>query len=140
MKFPEVTSFATPRVFEDPPLPGDYTMHNIVMGPAGTEWADTAFISWYSDGMVALDASDPTDLAWTGQWIGCYGQDGCDPTLDTNGNGQAAATNFWGVYPTVIDGEVYVLGSDRNNGLVILRPVAGATAGDGLAPGGGNTP
>lgn len=140
VKFPEVTSFATPRVFEDPPLPGDYTMHNIVMGPAGTEWADTAFISWYSDGMVALDASDPTDLAWTGQWIGCYGQDGCDPTLDTNGNGQAAATNFWGVYPTVIDGEVYVLGSDRNNGLVILRPVAGATAGDGLAPGGGNTP
>lgn len=77
---------------------------------------------------------------WTGQWIGCYGQDGCDPTLDTNGNGQAEATNFWGVYPTVIDGEVYVLGSDRNNGLVILRPVAGATAGDGLASGGGNTP
>lgn len=141
VKFPEVGSFATPRVFEDPPLPGDYTMHNIVMGPAGTEWADTAFISWYSDGMISLDATDPTALAWTGQWIGCYGQDDeCDPTLDTNGNAQAAATNFWGVYPTVIDGEVYVLGSDRNNGLVILRPVAGESAGQGLSPGGGATP
>jgi hypothetical protein len=140
VKFPEVTSFATPRTFEDPPLPGDYTMHNVVMGPAGTEWADTAFISWYSDGMIALDASDPTDLGWTGQWIGCYGQDGCDPTPDSNGHGQAAATNFWGVYPTVIDGEVYVLGSDRNNGLVILRPIAGQSAGEGLAPGGGNEP
>jgi hypothetical protein len=139
-KFQEVTSFATPRVFQDPPPPGDYTMHNIVMGPAGTEFADTAFISWYSDGMISLDASDPTDLAWTGQWIGCYGQSACDPTLDSNGNAQAAATNFWGVYPTVIDGEVYVLGSDRNNGLVILKPVLGANAWTGLSPGGGATP
>lgn len=139
-KFEEVESFATPKVFEDPPIPGDYTMHNVVMGPAGTEWADTAFISWYSDGMVLLDASDPTDLQWTGQWIGCYGQDPCAPTLDSNGNAQSAATNFWGVYPTVIDGRVYVLGSDRNNGLVILRPVAGADLGEGLEPGTGNLP
>ncbi|GAA5118300.1 PA domain-containing protein [Haloechinothrix salitolerans] len=139
-KFTEVSSFATPRVFEEPPLPGDYTMHNIVMGPQGTEFADTAFISWYSDGMIALDASDPTNLDWTGQWIGCYGQSDCTPTLDSNGNAQAAATNFWGVYPTVIDGEVYVLGSDRNNGLVVLKPSLGGDAGEGLTPGAGATP
>jgi hypothetical protein len=44
------------------------------------------------------------------------------------------------VYPTVIDGDVYVLGSDCNNGLVILKPVAGGDPGEGLQPGGGNTP
>lgn len=146
-KFSEVTSFATPNVFRDPPLPGDYTMHNVVMGPADTEWAETAFISWYSDGMVSLDVTDPTEPVWTGQWIGCYsgndhGDDGpdCDPTLDSNGNAQAAATNLWGVYPTVIEGQVYVLGSDRNNGLVILRPVDADPIEGGLAPGGGETP
>ncbi len=139
-RFEEVTSFATPLVFQDPPLDGDYTMHNIVMGPEGTEFEEIALISWYSEGMISLDASDPTNLEWTGQWIGCYGQSDCEPTLDTNGNTQAAATNFWGVYPTVIDGEVYVLGSDRNNGLVILKPVLGADAGTGLTPGGGATP
>ncbi|WP_034269307.1 PA domain-containing protein [Haloechinothrix halophila] len=139
-KFAEVDSFAPPSTFQDPPLPGDYTMHNIVMGPQGTEFADTAFISWYSDGMIALDASDPSNLDWTGQWIGCYGQSDCQPTLDSNGNAQAAATNFWGVYPTVIDGEVYVLGSDRNNGLVVLKPSLGGDAGEGLRPGNGGTP
>ncbi|MBW3657705.1 MAG: hypothetical protein KY457_03640 [Actinobacteria bacterium] len=140
-KFTEVGSFATPNVFRDAPLPGDYTMHNIVMGPAGTAWADTAFISWYSDGMIALDASDPTDLAWVGQWVGCYGQGTCDPTVDSNGNAQSAATNLWGVYPTVIDGEVLILGSDRNNGLVVLRPQAvKKPIRGGLEPGGGATP
>lgn len=139
-EFVEVGSFATPNTFRNPPLAGDYTMHNIVMGPAGTDWADTAFVSWYSDGMLALDASDPTQLAWTGQWVGCHGQGGCDPTLDSNGKAQAAATNFWGVYSTVINGDVYVLGSDRNNGLVVLRPVAGGSVPGPLAPGGGATP
>lgn len=140
-KHPEVESFATPNTFRDPELAGDYTMHNVVMGPAGTPWANTAFVSWYSDGMVSLDASDPTDLRWTGQWIGCYGQDeSCAPTRDSAGRDQTAATNFWGVYPTVIGGQVYVLGSDRNNGLVILRPTASEELPGGLQPGNGGRP
>lgn len=116
------------------------TMHSVVMGPEGTDWENTAFISWSSDGMISLDASDPTDLDWTGQWIGCYGQDGCDPTLDSNGNGQAAAINFWGV--TRPSSTVTCTSSEAiaTNRLVILKPVAGGDPGEGLQPGGGNTP
>jgi hypothetical protein len=97
----ELDQFATEGVFANPPLPGDRTMHNIVVDD-GT----TAYISWYLEGMRVVDFADDTlsEVAhWTGQ----------------NASGEDA--NFWGVYlHDHPDGNTYILGSDRNSGLFIF--------------------
>jgi hypothetical protein len=94
----EVDQFATEGVFVDPPLPGDRTMHNVVVDD-GTR----AYISWYAEGMRVVDfAGDKlTEVAHF---------------VDTS-NG----SNFWGVYlHDHPNGSTYILGSDRNTGLWIF--------------------
>ena len=92
----ELDQFATENVFANPPLPGDRTMHNVVVDD-GTR----AYISWYMEGMRVVDFSGDslTEIAhWT--------------------DGQA---NFWGVYlHDHPDGNTYILGSDRFSGLYIF--------------------
>ncbi|MDH3920325.1 MAG: hypothetical protein OEU25_19350, partial [Rhodospirillales bacterium] len=48
----ELDQFATEGVFANPPLPGDRTMHNVVVDD-GTR----AYISWYAEGMRVVDFS-----------------------------------------------------------------------------------
>ena len=92
----ELDQFATENVFANPPLPGDRTMHNVVVDD-GT----TAYISWYVEGMRVVDFSGDT-LTEVAHW--------------TNGT-----ANFWGVYlHEHPDGNTYILGSDRNSGLYIF--------------------
>ena len=97
----ELDQFATEGVFENPPVPGDRTMHNVVVD-GGTN----AYISWYVEGMRVVEFADDTlsEVAhWTGQ----------------NASGEDA--NFWGVYlHNHPDGNTYILGSDRNSGLFIF--------------------
>jgi len=92
----EVDQFATEGVFANPPIPGDRTMHNVVVDD-GTR----AYISWYMEGMRVVDFSGDslTEIAhWT--------------------DGQA---NFWGVYlHDHPNGNTYILGSDRFSGLYIF--------------------
>jgi hypothetical protein len=84
-------------VFANPPIPGDRTMHNIVVDD-GT----TAYISWYAEGMRVVDFSGDT-LTETAHYV--------DP----------AGSNFWGVYLYEhSDGNTYILGSDRVTGLWIF--------------------
>lgn len=89
----ELDQFATEGVFANPPLPGDRTMHNVVVDD-GTR----AYISWYHEGMRVVDFSgdELTEVAhWTGDDV-----------------------NFWGVYlHQHPNGNSYILGSDRNSGL-----------------------
>ncbi len=93
----ELDQFATEGVFENPPIPGDRTMHNIVVDD-GT----TAYISWYAEGMRVVDFSGDT-LTETAHYV--------DP-----------GSNFWGVYLYEhSDGETYILGSDRATGLWIFE-------------------
>jgi len=92
----ELDQFATENVFTNPPLPGDRTMHNVVVD-GGT----TAYISWYVEGMRVVEFADDT-LSEVAHW--------------TDGN-----ANFWGVYlHEHPDGNTYILGSDRNSGLWIF--------------------
>jgi hypothetical protein len=94
----EVDQFATEGVFANPPIPGDRTMHNVVVDD-GT----TAYISWYAEGMRVVD----------------FGGDSLSEVahfVDT-----ANGSNFWGVYlHDHPDGNTYILGSDRNTGLWIF--------------------
>jgi hypothetical protein len=94
----ELDQFATEGVFANPPLPGDRTMHNVVVD-GGT----TAYISWYAEGMRVVDFAGD-NLSEVAHFVDT-----------TNGS------NFWGVYlhghP---DGNTYILGSDRNTGLWIF--------------------
>jgi hypothetical protein len=94
----ELDQFATEGVFVNPPIPGDRTMHNVVVDD-GT----TAYISWYAEGMRVVDfaGDNLTEVAHF---------------VDTE-NG----SNFWGVYlHEHPNGTTYVLGSDRNTGLWIF--------------------
>ncbi|HLF89683.1 MAG TPA: PA domain-containing protein [Anaerolineales bacterium] len=94
----ELAGFATEGVFVNPPLPGDHTMHNVVV--EGT----TAYISWYGEGMrvVSFKKDKLKEVAHF---------------VDTG----PAGSNFWGVYlhhhP---NGNTYILGSDRDTGLWIF--------------------
>jgi hypothetical protein len=94
----EVDQFATEGVFANPPIPGDRTMHNVVVDD-GT----TAYISWYAEGMRVVDFSGDA-LSEVAHFV------------DTvNGS------NFWGVYlHDHPNGNTYILGSDRNTGLWIF--------------------
>lgn len=93
----ELDQFATEGVFANPPIPGDRTMHNVVVDD-GT----TAYISWYAEGMRVVDFSGDV-LTETAHYV------------------DQAGSNFWGVYLyDHSDGETYILGSDRKTGLWIF--------------------
>jgi len=95
----ELDQFATENVFANPPIPGDRTMHNVVVD-GGT----TAYISWYAEGMRVVDFSGDT-LTETAHFV---------DTVD--------GSNFWGVYlHDHPDGNSYILGSDRSTGLWIFE-------------------
>jgi hypothetical protein len=97
----EVDQFATEGVFANPPIPGDRTMHNVVVDD-GT----TAYISWYAEGMRVVDFFGDT-LTETAHFV---------DTVD--------GSNFWGVYlHDHPDGHSYILGSDRSTGLWIFDTV-----------------
>lgn len=63
------------------------------------------FVSWYSDGVRAIDISDPAKPREVGYWTG-KGAPGAAPPVD-----------IWGI---VVHGDL-VLASDRNFGLYILK-------------------
>ena len=94
----ELDQFATEGVFANPPIPGDRTMHNVVVDD-GTR----AYISWYAEGMRVVDFTDDV-------------LDEKAHFVDTD-----AGSNFWGVYlHDHPNGSTYILGSDRSTGLWIF--------------------
>lgn len=95
----EVDQFATEGVFANPPIPGDRTMHNVVVDD-GTR----AYISWYAEGMRVVNFAD--DVI----------------TEEAHFVDTVNGSNFWGVYlHPHPNGNTYVLGSDRSTGLWIFE-------------------
>jgi hypothetical protein len=92
----ELDQFATSGVLANPPLSGDRTMHNLVVD-AGTR----AYISWYAEGLRVVDFAGD-QIRELARFVSPEG------------------SNFWGVYLHEIDGETYILGSDRDSGLWIF--------------------
>lgn len=83
---------------------GTYSSHNVVVD------GDKAYISWYSDGVVVLDISDPYNPVE----IGRYTQSGA-AFEDSN----AGPQDVWGVYKE--SGSPRIFASDRNGGLYVLK-------------------
>ena len=83
---------------------GTYSVHNTVVEN------DTAYFSWYSDGVLVLDISDPYDPVETARY-----SPGGDEFEEQNGGIQ----DVWGVYKE--PGRPWIYASDRNGGLYVLK-------------------
>ncbi len=93
-------------------------MHNLIVEPEGEGDDDDddngrrvkAYISWYWDGVLVLDVTDPytpADLARFSK---------TNPAFeDQNGGHQ----DFWGIYK--VPGEEEIYASDRNGGLYVFE-------------------
>ena len=106
------TFTGAPHAFgEYPTPPGSWSIHNTeVLG-------DRAYSSWYSNGIVALDLSDPTAPTMVGQFV--------PPSRSQFDNvlGPGPA-EVWGV---AIDPETgYIYASDMRSGLWIVDPTGPA--------------
>lgn len=89
---------------------GTYSSHNVVVD------GDRAYVSWYSDGVLVLDISDPYHPVEVGR----YTQSG--PAFEeANGGPQ----DVWGVYKEAGSPRVYA--SDRNGGLYVLKELGKGT-------------
>lgn len=89
---------------------GTYSSHNVIVEDTD-DGRVKAYISWYSDGMVILDITDPYAPRETARYF-----DNSAEFLASNG-GQPH--DFWGVYK--VPGEPWIYGSDRNGGLYIFK-------------------
>lgn len=83
---------------------GTYSVHNVIV--EGTK----AYLSWYSDGVLILDISDP----YHPKEIARYHEAGA--AFEARNGG---IQNFWGIYKVVEEPWIYA--SDRNGGLYILK-------------------
>ena len=77
---------------------------------------DRAYVSWYSDGVLVLDISDPYHPVEVGR----YTQSGL-AFEEANGGPQ----DVWGVYKEAGSPRVYA--SDRNGGLYVLKELGKGT-------------
>jgi hypothetical protein len=84
---------------------GTYSVHNVVVEDKGNKVF--AYVSWYWDGMLVLDVTDPYNVVEVARY------------LDTDGPNAGLANDFWGVYKEV--NSPYIYGSDRNGGLYIFK-------------------
>jgi hypothetical protein len=89
---------------------GDYVIHNPLV--VGTD----VYISWYSDGIRVVDASDPTDPTEVAHFVPPAG---ANPVKPSQRGVLTNTTQVWGVaYET---GRDLVYASDMNTGLWILK-------------------
>jgi hypothetical protein len=92
------------------PASGDYTIHNVFL--VGTD----AYISWYSDGVRVVDASDPTDPEEVAFFVPPAGQ---NPVKPSQRGTLSQTPQVWGVVVDEATGLIYA--SDMNTGLWILE-------------------
>ncbi len=83
---------------------GTYTVHNVIVE------GDLAYISWYSDGVLVLDISDPYHV----KEVARYHETG--PEFEARNGG---IQDVWGIYKQPKESAVYA--SDRNGGLYVFK-------------------
>jgi hypothetical protein len=83
---------------------GTYSAHNVIVETTGNKVK--AYVSWYSDGMLVIDVSDPENPEEVGRF------------LDDSSNG-GEPNDFWGVYK--VPNDPFFYGSDRNGGLYTFK-------------------
>ena len=107
----QIGAFKTPHSLGlSDPGAGDYVIHNPLV--VGTD----VYISWYTDGVRVVDASNPTAPVEVANFVPPAGK---QPIKPSQRNVLTNTTQIWGV---VVDPETgLVYGSDMNTGLWILR-------------------
>lgn len=93
---------------------GTYSVHNVVVEK------DKAYLSWYSDGVLILDISDPSDPVEVAR----YNRTG-EEFEEANGGIQ----DVWGIWKE--RGRPWLYASDRNGGLYVLKEYGAGSAGKG---------
>ncbi len=88
---------------------GTYSVHNVVVETTGNKVK--AYISWYFDGMLVLEVTDPYNPVEVARFF-----DNSPEFLEANG-GQPH--DFWGVWKE--PNQPWIYGSDRNGGLYVFR-------------------
>jgi hypothetical protein len=88
---------------------GTYSVHNVIVET--TRRQVKAYLSWYWDGMLVLDVTDPYDTKEIARYF-----DNSPAFLESNGG---LPHDFWGVYKE--PRRPWIYGSDRNGGLYIFR-------------------
>lgn len=83
---------------------GIYSSHNVIVED------NLAYVSWYREGVLVIDVSDPYNPVEVARFKGA------DPSF-TQDNGGIQAV--WGIYK--VPGESWIYASDRNGGLYILE-------------------
>lgn len=102
------STFNTP-CSADPTLPscdprGTYSSHNVIVEKG------KAYISWYSEGVLILDISDPYHPVEVGR----YHEEG--PAFEESNGG---IQDVWGIHKE--RGRPWLYASDRNGGLYVLK-------------------
>lgn len=90
---------------------GTYSVHNVIVE------GDKAYFSWYSDGVLILDISDPSNPVEIARW-----HRASSAFEESNGGIQ----NVWGVYK--VRDKPWIYASDRNGGLYILKEYGAGSA------------
>ncbi len=96
---------------------GTYSVHNLQVETRGNK--TFAYVSWYSDGMLVLDVSDPDNPVEVARFF-----DNSQEFIEANG-GQPH--DYWGVYK--LENSPYIFGSDRNGGLDIFKEKGSGSGG-----------
>ena len=86
---------------------GTYSVHNVLVESRGNK--TFAYVSWYWDGMLVLDVSDPYNPVEIARYL---------DNSETNLN-DGLANDFWGIYKEA--NSPFIYGSDRNGGLYIFK-------------------
>jgi hypothetical protein len=89
---------------------GTYSVHNVIVETTD-DGRVKAYLSWYWDGMLVLDVTDPYNPKEIARYF-----DNSPEFLESNGG---LPHDFWGVDKE--RGQPWIYGSDRNGGLYVFR-------------------
>jgi hypothetical protein len=107
--FNTVCSASPTAIPECDPL-GTWSVHNVVV-ESTDDGRVKAYLSWYWDGMLVLDVTDPFNPVEVARFF-----DNSPEFIETNGGNPH---DFWGVHK--IPNEPWIYGSDRNGGLKVFK-------------------
>ncbi len=102
----DTTCSASTAPSEECAANGTYSVHNVQVETRGNK--TYAYVSWYWDGMLVLDVTDPYNPVEVARY------------LDTTGPNDGLANDFWGVFLEDARSP-WVYGADRNGGLYIFK-------------------
>ncbi len=105
----DTTCSASPSPIPECDPLGTYSVHNVIVETRGNKVF--AYVSWYWDGMLVLDVTDPYNPVEVARYF-----DNSEEFLASNGGNPH---DFWGVYKEPKSPWIY--GSDRNGGLYIFQ-------------------